>query len=106
MRVFLALVLITMTTLSYAGTLTIKWVPGDGADGTKLYYATCDPIIPECNSTEVDVGNVTEYVIEGLDVGVTYFFRGKSYTASGESVFSYGAMGEAKLGAPTELQID
>ena len=108
MKKLIILAILVMASPLYAGSLTLKWSPANGVDGYRIVYGTNPTVL----DSEIDVGNVTEYTVSGLDVGVTYYFRAKSYIGCVEtnpcveSVLSYGAFGEAKLDPPAELMVE
>jgi hypothetical protein len=72
-----------------AAALTLAWDPPNPATevtGYKLYYGTADMAGSEWDTMvvkEVDVGQVTEYTVEGLTVGTLYVFAVKAYGKHG-----------------------
>jgi hypothetical protein len=76
------------------GSATLAWdAPTTNTDGTsltdlvgyKIYYGT----VSGKYSHVIDVGNLTNYKVENLTVGTTYFFVVTDYNTSGvESGFS------------------
>ncbi|MDZ7344185.1 MAG: fibronectin type III domain-containing protein, partial [candidate division KSB1 bacterium] len=74
-------------TLLFAGALKVSWTANTEPDlaGYKIYYgrATGD------YNTSIDIGNVTQYTVNQLNEGVTYFFVVTAYDLAGnESAFS------------------
>jgi len=64
-----------------------------GIAGYKVYYGTT----PGKYGPGIDVGNVTNYTLEGLVKRQTYYIAIKAYTGSGkESAFSQEVSGVAK----------
>jgi len=83
--VFLLLVL--SPSLVMAGDVTLAWDPNSETDlaGYKLYYGTASGAYTE----SIDVGNVNEFTITGLDTGVLYYFAATAYDVDGnESYYS------------------
>ncbi|NGO39580.1 hypothetical protein G4L39_09255, partial [Limisphaera ngatamarikiensis] len=66
---------------SRAGEVALAWDPSPDAwvTGYAIHYGTSSGIHP----VRVDVGNVTNAIIDGLQPGVTYYFVATAYTADG-----------------------
>ncbi|MCS7089586.1 MAG: fibronectin type III domain-containing protein [Verrucomicrobiota bacterium] len=66
---------------SVAGTVTLAWDPSpdERVVGYAIYYGTSSGVHP----VRIEVGNVTNAVIEGLQPGVTYYFVATAFTADG-----------------------
>jgi len=80
---------------SRTGKIKLTWDANKEPDiaGYKVYYGTT----PGKYGTGIDVGNVTEYTLEGLVNGRRYYVAIKAYTRSGiESAFSQEVSGAAK----------
>jgi hypothetical protein len=74
--------------VAYAASITLVWDPSPDADvaGYRIYYGTesCNYAYPP-----VDVGNVTQYTINGLDIDGIYYFAVTAWTSDGkETPFS------------------
>jgi chitodextrinase len=89
--VFVACVLIAIClltpALSSAAQVTLAWDANTDPNitGYKLYYGTSS----RSYQFSVDVGKLTNYVVTGLQQGVTYYFAATDYNVSGyESSFS------------------
>ena len=71
----------------YAGSVTLAWDANTEPDlaGYKLHYGT-----QHANYTQtIDVGNVTQYTIDGLDDYTVYYYAATAYDTDGnESGFS------------------
>ena len=107
-KIFLILAIFAMTVVSVqAASLTVKWIASTDPEvtGYKLFYDVIDPKY-STGATEIDVGNVTEYIVTGLAPGTTYFFRGRAYSLTGESNWSNGAFGESELLPMSEVQVE
>lgn len=52
--------------------------------GYRLYYGTAS----RTYTVRIDVGNVTTYMVDGLSLGVTYYFALTAYNQFGESSYS------------------
>jgi hypothetical protein len=73
--------------LALGADATLKWDPSEGATGYKIYQSTDQGATWDAG---VDVGNVTEYLYQGIpDTGLV-MFRASAYNASGESI-KYGS---------------
>lgn len=92
------LFVIIPTNIVLAGSATITWNANTEPDlsGYKIYYGTSqrsgtDPkICGLCGyASNVNVGNVTSYMVNNLTVGQTYYFSVSAYdTSNNESAFS------------------
>ena len=70
-----------------AGTVSLSWNPSADPNvvGYDVYYGTASQVY----TTNIDVGQVTNTLINGLADGTTYYFAAVSYDAAGdESIFS------------------
>jgi hypothetical protein len=101
------------------GAATVSWDANTESDlaGYKIYYGTSSGSY----DTEIDVGNVTSFIIDNLEDGTTHFFAMTAYDdSSNESDFSNEVMfpdnrapgiwnvvfnSEAILDEPVELDI-
>ena len=96
-RKILVLMFLTWSTPAYALDITLQWNANAETDlaGYKIYYKTRTPG-PSYNGTgaaegssPIDVGNVTQFTLHGLNEDVVYFFAVTAYnTARLESGFS------------------
>jgi hypothetical protein len=79
--IFIFFVITLSTDPVRAGTATLTWDPNTEADlsGYRVYHGTESGNY----STIIDAGNVTEYTVNGLDDGKTYFFAVTAYDTSG-----------------------
>ena len=69
----------------FAAEVTLAWNPSTGnPDGYKIHYGSS----PGSYTQTVDVGNVTEYTIYGLQSYVIYYFAVSAYGEYGESNYS------------------
>jgi hypothetical protein len=78
-----------------AGKIKLAWDENKEADvtGYKVYYGTA----PGKYGPGIDVGNFTNFTLDGLVKGQTYYVAIRAYTKSGqESAFSREASGVAK----------
>ncbi|MGA4644928.1 fibronectin type III domain-containing protein, partial [Limisphaera sp. 4302-co] len=64
-----------------AAEVALAWDPSpdEWVTGYAIHYGTASGVHP----VRVDVGNVTNAVIDGLQPGVTYYFVATAYTADG-----------------------
>lgn len=92
--IFLIIVLLGSTNLAFAGTANLSWNANTEPDlaGYKIYYGT-SPRTGSCPaggySTNINVGNVTNYALSGLTDGQTYYFSITAIdTSNNESCFS------------------
>ena len=68
------------TGTALAAEATLAWDPSTGSvAGYKLYYG----LASGSYSNEINVGNVTQYTVTGLQDGKAYYFAVKAYDASG-----------------------
>jgi hypothetical protein len=66
----------------FAAEVNLLWDASSGNPiGYRVYYGTTQGSHPY----RVDVGNVTEYTLTGLEEGVTYYFVARAYNDAGES---------------------
>lgn len=73
---------ITLVSFAYSAEVTLSWNESSGEiSGYRIYYGT----VPGDYSNNIDVGNVTQYVISGLQEGVKYYFVARAYNEAGES---------------------
>ncbi len=70
-----------VSTPAFADSITLAWDGSSGAAGYKLYYGIT-PGPPY--SASVDIGNVTTYLLSGLDSNTLYYFAVTAYSSSGE----------------------
>jgi len=81
-RSFLIFIILLVSTVSYAAEVTMAWNASTGdPDGYRIYFGTS----PGVYTGNVDVGNVTEYTLSGLEADTTYYFVVRAYNDSGES---------------------
>ncbi len=67
---------------AFAADVHLAWDPSSGeVTGYRIYYGTTHGNYPNM----VDVGNVTDYVVTGLQDSVTYYFVARAYNQYGES---------------------
>ena len=65
-----------------AGDVILSWTASTGdVTGYKVYYGRD----PGNYTSNIDVGNVTQYTISGLEEGPTYYFVARAYNDAGES---------------------
>ena len=90
--------LILMTQLSHGASLNLSWNANIESDlaGYNVYYGTASGVYED----PVDVGNVTEYELMGLNEGVTYYIAITAYdTSDNESEKS-----DEESGSPPDTQ--
>lgn len=78
---------VLLTAFNSFGAVILMWSPNKESDlmGYKIYYGTAS----RKYDTVIDVGNITEYKVENLEVGKRYYFAATAYdTAGNESQFS------------------
>lgn len=67
---------------AYAAEVTLNWdASSGGPTGYRIYYGTIQGSHPD----SVDVENVTQYTLTGLQEDVTYYFVLRAYNVAGES---------------------
>jgi hypothetical protein len=82
MAVFICMIMLAAS-FCYAGTVTLAWdAPDSGPtpEGYKIYYGLVSGEYTE----DVDVGNVLEYTITGLDPALRYYYMATAYIGQGE----------------------
>jgi PKD repeat protein len=80
-----------------AAEVTLAWEPGVGEiDGYLLHWGTSSGVYPN----SIDVGNVTQYTVTGLQEGVTYYFVIQAYNEYGKSPNSNEVQWVASSGDP------
>jgi hypothetical protein len=68
-----------------AAEVTLAWnASGGDPDGYRIHYGTS----PGSYSQTIDVGNLTEYTVSGLQSDVTYYFVTSAYNEFGASGYS------------------
>ncbi len=88
-------ILVLLSTLSFSSIeavaqVTCSWGPSpESVIGYKIYYGTAS----RSYTSSINVGNVTTYTVQGLSVGVTYYFAATAYNQFGESDYSNEASG-------------
>jgi len=95
-----ALIGLCLTSVAFPGALIVNWNANVETDlaGYKIYYGTQSLTYDQA----VDVGNTTEYILEDLQEGQTYYVVLTAYDASGnESLPSNEA--SAEVGGPRIL---
>ena len=76
------LICVVFTLPALAAQVHLAWDPSSGeVDGYMIYYGTSHGNY----TNNIDVGNVTDYVVTGLEEGVTYYFVARAYNQYGES---------------------
>lgn len=90
--ILVSLMLAGMVTQAFAGSITVTWDANTEPDlaGYNLYYDTDG--VPYDH--KIDVGNVTQYTIEGLAPGVYHIACTAYDTSNLESDYSEEAVGE------------
>ena len=70
---------------SFAAEVSLAWNPSTGnPDGYRIHYGTSSGNYGQM----IDVGNITEYTISGLNSDVTYYFVTSAYNDYGQSGYS------------------
>src|SRR6478736_2314307 len=66
------------------GSFLAKWQPVEGATGYRLDVSTT-PSFDSCVSTyrDLDVGNVTNHIVAGLNRATRYYYRVRPYNSAG-----------------------
>ena len=71
-----------LSALAFGAQVHLAWDPSSGqVDGYRIYYGTT----PGSHPTRVDVGNVTDYLVTGLQEATTYYFVVRAFNQYGES---------------------
>jgi hypothetical protein len=82
----------SLTSFGSVGSTHRFWDASVGATEYYLYYGTASGVYNGVGATEGDspihVGNVTNFTINNLPLGVTYYFVVSAINASGESAYS------------------
>ena len=69
----------------FAAEVTLAWDSSpSNPDGYRIHYGTS----PGSYTQTIDVGNVTEYIVSGLQTDVSYYFVVSAYNEFGESGYS------------------
>ena len=73
--------LIGTSSIAYAQTPRLQWdvSPSENVAGYIVYYGVTSGVL----TSSIDVGNTTQWVIDGLQPGLTYYFNVKAYNTSG-----------------------
>lgn len=82
-KIFLILAIILVATSALAADVNLKWDPAEGATGYRIYMSADSGATWQA---PVDVGNVTEYVYQGVPDSGLILFRVSSYNQNGETV--------------------
>jgi PKD repeat protein len=77
-------VLLFMTSVTWAASLTLAWNPVAGATGYRLYYGTAS----RTYISNVNAGANTQATATGLTSGQRYYFAVTAYNGAGESGYS------------------
>ncbi|MBI5446082.1 MAG: hypothetical protein HY900_33325 [Deltaproteobacteria bacterium] len=85
---FLAVLLLSLSSAALAAPVTVAWdpnPPAEGVTGYVLHYGTVSRTAPGFSSytTQVDVGNVTQYTVDLASAGATYYLAVVAYNAAG-----------------------
>jgi len=81
-KVLLLTLFIFLAIPAFGAEVHLVWDPSPGdVTGYRIYYGTSQGNYPN----KIDVGNVTDYVVTGLEEGVTYYFVARAYNQYGES---------------------
>jgi titin len=80
---------VTSATVVTQTGFTVNWTAAQSATGYRLEIAANATFTPPLTiPNNGDVGNFTSFSINGLSVGVTYFYRLRAYNISGTSGYS------------------
>jgi hypothetical protein len=80
----IALLILALTTIAQAGTLTLAWNASPGATSYRLYYGEASGQYP----TVLDTGPATSASVSGLTENTCYYFVATALDADDESDFS------------------
>ncbi len=79
---FIFCVAFLLGAVAFGAQVHLAWDPSSGqVDGYRIYYGTT----PGSHPTRVEVGNVTDYLVTGLQDATTYYFVVRAYNQYGES---------------------
>lgn len=101
MRLITIFSLLVMAAPVLAGTLKVAWQPNTEADlaGYYVYYGTKDRPL----GTRINVGRQTQYTIQNLPAGETYYIAVTAFDQTGnESTFSQQAAVRVAGGSPKD----
>jgi hypothetical protein len=85
--IIIIIFLLFLNNKSYSAQVALAWDPSNQSDlkGYKIYYGT----VSGNYQWTIDAGNVTNYMVTGLNTGATYYAAATAYNSSGlESNFS------------------
>ena len=89
--------MLVLPSAAFSSSVSLSWEPSNDSDltGYKVYYQANSSVFPfkgtgaTEGSAPIDVGNVTNTIINGLDPGGSYYFAVTVYNSNGlESVYS------------------
>jgi hypothetical protein len=103
--VSLTLILGLFSTLAYCSEVTLAWDPNTEPElaGYKVYYKTkssgppYNGTGPPEGDSPIDVGNVTEFTLDGLSNGVIYFFAVTAYDTEGYETYYSNEVSTSEL---------
>ena len=96
----LAFALLLSPMVAYGAAVTLAWDANteDDLAGYKIHYGTAS----HSYSQSIDVGDVTEYTLEDLDDGVTYYLAATAYDIdNNQSAYSEELVHTFSVGEPT-----
>ena len=76
--------LLGVSNVAHAASMMLAWDPDDDTTGYVLSYGTESGVY----SSHIDVGNQTQYVVDGLAGDTTYYFVVQAYNAAGTGTAS------------------